>query len=263
MLLIKPADTNAALNVVIAAYNMDEPNLKKVKEYSRKMIALGFPKSDPYKYVAQIELQEANEEIDAAQNASDSATVLKKFDEIAAFVQEGRAKFPGDQELLNMLINTYVVTNKTDNAIASMEEAAANNPDKVLYYNLGILYERTKQLDKAVTSYQKSLEIDPAYTDADYNLGAMYYNTANKKKVEAGDHMDMNGKITDEAGKKLMAEAKDNFAKAIPHFERVHRAKPDERQPVDILYRLYLETDNKVKMTEMEKKLEKFSDEGE
>lgn len=45
---------------------------------------------------------------------------------------------------------------------------SANNSD--LYYNLGILYEKAKDLSTAIKYYQKTVEMDPKNSDYHYNL---------------------------------------------------------------------------------------------
>lgn len=46
--------------------------------------------------------------------------------------------------------------------------------DSNLYFNLGIVYEKTKRLELAVQAYQKAIGINPEETDYYYNLGLTY-----------------------------------------------------------------------------------------
>jgi tetratricopeptide (TPR) repeat protein len=46
-------------------------------------------------------------------------------------------------------------------AVAKLDEAVGIDPDaKVLYYNLGLIHERLGDLDRAVASYRKALELE-------------------------------------------------------------------------------------------------------
>ena len=43
--------------------------------------------------------------------------------------------------------------------------------DSGIYYNLGIVYEKLKDFDKAIEAYKKAIELSPDEADAYYNLG--------------------------------------------------------------------------------------------
>ena len=48
------------------------------------------------------------------------------------------------------------------------------NYDDGIYYNLGIVYEKMKKLEKAKDAYLKTIELEPESIDAIYNLGLVY-----------------------------------------------------------------------------------------
>jgi len=69
-----------------------------------------------------------------------------------------------------------------------MSEAVILDPNnKVLHYNLGTSYMNQGLNERAEESLMKALEIDPAYKDAQYQLGAHLYNWANQVNQEAGE----------------------------------------------------------------------------
>ena len=43
-----------------------------------------------------------------------------------------------------------------------------------VFFNLGIIYQKLKNLDKSKESYLKSVEIDPNFIDAYVNLAKVY-----------------------------------------------------------------------------------------
>jgi tetratricopeptide (TPR) repeat protein len=260
ILLIMPNDTNACNNIIIAAYNLDEPNYAKIKKYSQKLIELGFQQSGPYKYIATVDMVAADEQMENAQNAADSAAVMAKYKEIIAFVNQGREKYPDDKDMLQYLIQLYVKANMTDEAIASMEESVKAKPEKQLYYNLGVLYDRKNDLENSAANYSKAIELDPNFQDAIFNLGVLYFVRGNKKLVEAADFQDMYGRFTNEKGRELQREGRELFAQALPHFEKVQKFRPNDRQIFEILYRMYYELDNKKKANEIYKILESMPD---
>lgn len=62
-------------------------------------------------------------------------------------------------------------------AKSSFEEAISiYNQDPAFYFNLGLIYERMKQADQAEIRYKYALKIDPKYSNAWFNLGALYGN---------------------------------------------------------------------------------------
>ena len=55
------------------------------------------------------------------------------------------------------------------------------NDDSGIFYNLGITYEKLKDLNKAEDAYKKAIELAPDEVDAFYNLGLVYID---KKRYE-------------------------------------------------------------------------------
>ena len=60
-----------------------------------------------------------------------------------------------------------------------------------MYYVLGTSYIDLMENEKAEEALMKALEIDPNYTEAQYQLGAHLYNWANDTKTSA-DQLDFN-----------------------------------------------------------------------
>jgi len=244
---VKP-DTLAALYAVYSSYNQDEPKLDVVKEYSRELIKLDYPDATPYTFIANIDMTQANEMMLDAKTKADSAKAMTKLEGVLDVLNEGREAFPDNTDLLNMAINIYIKTDKVDEAISSMEEAAAKNPeDKQLFFNLGVLYDRAENVEKSVENYKKAIEIDPEYYDALFNVGATYFSKGNKMVVESEGMKDMRGNYEEgkeEEGKKMRAEGEEFLSKAAPYFEKIHEMQPDERQPLEILGRIYSVTES-------------------
>jgi tetratricopeptide (TPR) repeat protein len=53
----------------------------------------------------------------------------------------------------------------------NLENATLNPADASSHYNLGLLYQQRGELDAAVNSFRRAVEIDPSETDAHYQLG--------------------------------------------------------------------------------------------
>lgn len=71
-----------------------------------------------------------------------------------------------------------------DKAIQSYEKGVQLKPDaKEGWYNLGVAYGRKRSFAKEVEAYKKAIEIDPNYSNALHNLGLAYLDMGNKEKA--------------------------------------------------------------------------------
>ena len=90
-------------------------------------------------------------------------------------LKEGKAKFPGDYDLLLTLGNTYLKAGDSQGFVNAMKEAIAQDPNnEVLYYNIGVVSNDLGMKAEAKEAYKKAIEIKPDYTDAYINLAAMH-----------------------------------------------------------------------------------------
>jgi len=283
-----PADTNAMMNVINSGWQLDDTDL--VAEYAKKLIGVEeYQGSYPYLAISQIELGKARDyQLDInqykseirsayieAENAEDSmkvqedladtqekldaaeAEARKYYEAALEYINPGLEKFPENQDLLTLQTNTYLQLGEDEKAIASIESTLEKNPENSqLLYNLGVLYDRLDNIEKSAESYRKAIEIDPEYYDAVYNLSVLYYMYGNKKINAGNEFVDMRGNYTDDKGKELHKEGKDYFEKALPYLEKAHEMEPDERQVLEVLYRLYTVLENEEKIEAVAKKLE-------
>jgi tetratricopeptide (TPR) repeat protein len=91
-----------------------------------------------------------------------------------------------------------------------------------LYFRLGDVYERLSIIDKAITAYQKAIDLSPDYYEPHYNLGVLYYN-------RAIDVYDSWRKINPEENrsKEMKKELVILLAKAKPHVIKALELHPD------------------------------------
>jgi serine/threonine protein kinase/Tfp pilus assembly protein PilF len=74
---------------------------------------------------------------------------------------------------------------KIDAAPMQIAEISSTNPDAIKYYIEGLEASRNFQWEKARTSLEKAIEIDPEFASAYYELRNVYYNTAYGNSREA------------------------------------------------------------------------------
>ena len=227
---IKPGDTTTILYAAYAAESSQD--YEKVKGLYAELFKLGRKTPDMYRTLASYE-----------RNANNNSKALE-------IIQEGRKAFPNDKTLAIDEL-AYMSSGSTQGMTADkIEEAIKLDPTNAqLYATLGSIQdkaaadtkktpaERTELKKKAIANYQKTLEIDPNNIDANFNVGVYYFNdgVALNKKLN-----DMTLNDYNKSGKKLEAESKTLYAKALPYFEKVYSLQPEDKDVKKSLKRVYV-----------------------
>jgi tetratricopeptide (TPR) repeat protein len=150
------------------------------------------------------------------------------------------------------MINIYISTKKTEEAMKYLSLAIEADPTNASYYFAkGSLLDGMGRQDDAIKSYEKAIELNKEYYDAYYNLGALYYNNGVKQievanKVPAND----NKRYEEELGKSDIW-----FAKALPFMERCQELKPGDTYSLESLKNLYYRLKQLEKYEDVLKKL--------
>lgn len=181
----------------------------------------------------------------------DLATIYKeedKIDEAKAVLQQGIDKFPNDANILFAKINILLVEEKYDEVIASLGSAITLDPENyTLYFVQGQSYEQMGDIENARVGYLKALEINPDYTDALYNMGALYFNKGVEITMRANDLPFEK----EEEYEKLKAEALVEYLAAEPYFEKAFELLPDDENLEKSLKQIYKDTQQMDKLTEL------------
>lgn len=170
------------------------------------------------------------------------------------YMRQAQEAFPDDPSFLNSEITMLINNGEYDEAEQKLTRAIElepNNPAN--YYNQGYLYEQMDKGDQAVASYQKAIEQNPQYFDANFNLAAYYYNEAAEILAEA-NNMDL--KEYQEKGEEVEANAKEYFEKALPYLETSQNLQPDNEKVLATLSTVYQQLGMSDKAEEIETKLE-------
>ncbi|WP_027000488.1 tetratricopeptide repeat protein [Eisenibacter elegans] len=132
-------------------------------------------------------------------------------------LEEGLAEFPSNKDIRNLTVEYYIRTNKLEQAISDLEKSVADSPnDADLVYNLGIIYEKSGNTDKAKECYRKAISIDSKHVNARYNLAALPYNQAAAILKEVRN---MDDKEYAKNGKAKEKEVEDKFRESLTLFE--------------------------------------------
>lgn len=184
----------------------------------------------------------------------------KQFEKGVAAVNDALKQFPTNERLRGLQVELYVATNKLDEAIKNLEEEIAKKPKAIEnYVNLGIIYEKSGNSEKAEETYKKCLTVDPENYQANFNLAVLPFNQAANIIKEIN-------KLTlpeyNKRGKKLEEKAVASFKKSLPYFEKLQQKKPGDSSILRPLGQIYnflsknSKTDKKM-YAEKYKKIEK------
>ena len=145
-------------------------------------------------------------------------------------IQAGLDKFPGDQSMIIEKVNLYLKQGKGEDAIADLNQLHDMDPNNAsILFILGTIYGDDSHdifdPEKAIQYYNESLEVNPEFYDADYNLAALYVNLSNKKNAEANEITGFS-KAEVERYNNLVKEGDDYLQAGLPHAERAFNAQP-------------------------------------
>ena len=165
----------------------------------------------------------------------------------------GVKNLPGNYRLLGLLSGAYIEAGNTveaDKSIASLKiisDTITENKPSVLVI-IGDVLRDAGNTEGSVEMYNKSLELKPSQTEANFGLGVLYFNTA-VDLMETADKLPFDAA---EEYEKLIKESKDNFAQAIPFFEKVLELKPRDINTLNALKVIY----SRLEMTEKYKEVD-------
>lgn len=172
-------------------------------------------------------------------------------------LQSARQDFPREQALIIEELNIYLVAGQFELAKENLMLAAEQDPtNEILWFSLGSVYDNLGMQDEAVDAYTKSLGIRADYFDANYNLGALYFNKAVQMVNEAND-MWKPRMSKDEATKQKELEdgGKAMFSTALPYLEKALDVEPEDRETLRSLRDIYARVGMDEKMLEVSAKL--------
>lgn len=235
--MLGAVDTMAIFN---SALCFEKANLKdRAVEQYMLCGAYGYQVPEVFLFVANIHKMEG-----------DTAKALTTL-------QNARGDFPREQALIIEELNIYLVAGEFERAKENLMLAAEQDPtNEILWFSLGSVYDNLGMQDEAVEAYMKSLAIKEDYFDANYNLGALYFNKAVQMVNEAND-MWKPRMSKDESAKQTEMEkgGKAMFSSALPYLESALDVDPDDRETLRSLRDIYARVGMDDKMLEVSAKL--------
>lgn len=179
----------------------------------------------------------------------DTANLINIFKEgIKNFAPEINGS---DYAFLPRLINVYINQDKTNEAIALIEESLQENPNDCEYLKLlGSLYYEQKDEAKAIETLEKAIAANPNYAEAYGELGRIFYNNAitiSNEVSEIKDNMTYS--------KAREEKVKPAFLKAAPYFEKALKLDPTEFSYMNSLRNIYYNAEDGANLERIEKML--------
>jgi len=204
---------------------------------------------DRYKECAEIEYQVPNVFLFIStlyRNAENDEEALK-------ILQEARVTYPREQSLIIEELNIYLTNQDFERAKANLELAAEQDPtNEILWFSLGSVFDNLGNYDEAIIAYIKAIEVKSDYFDANYNLGALYFNKAVLGINEANEMWKPRMTKTEASKqKKLEEDSKALFITARPYLETAYASDPNDIETIRSLKDIYARTGEDDKFIEM------------
>ena len=176
-------------------------------------------------------------------------------------LSEARGLYPREQSLIIEELNIYLTNEEFDKAKENLTLAAEQDPtNEILWFSLGSVLDNLGNAEEAIDAYKKALEVNSDYFDANYNLGALYFNQAVQGINEANDMWKPRmTKTESDKQKALEQSAKDLFETAKPFLEAAHSINDGDLETMRSLRDIYARTGDDDKMLELMAKIKSAS----
>ncbi len=181
----------------------------------------------------------------ASQNAKDWPNTAKYYRKCAEM------NYMPEQSYLNAA-TAYVNAKEEGEAKKFLEESITKAPkNKYLYYVLGTIYMDDKDDAKVEENLKKAIEIDPQFSDAQFNLGSYFFTKGMEIRRTADNETDRTKQ------KEILANSITYLDKAFPALEAYVVIVPGEREVLKSLWQISRAKGD----TEKEAKYKKLMDE--
>lgn len=224
-------------------------DFKTAEKYYQECVDKGYEEGTPYSALASL--------------YKETGEGTKEYD----ILQKGFEKFPQSKDLLVGFINYYLTSGQSGKAMEKLEQAIKDDPSNPTFqFAMATLYDtmakdttdkysdsdKKAYLDKAIAGYLKSIELNADYFDANYNLGAVYYNEA-VFTLKKADKLDIKQVKEFET---LVEKSKEQMQSALPYLEKAHELESTDRSTIQTLLTIYHRLQKYDKKKEMQEKLD-------
>jgi tetratricopeptide (TPR) repeat protein len=168
-------------------------------------------------------------------------------------LQDARVDYPREQSLIIEELNIYLTNKDFERAKTNLELAAEQDPtNEILWFSLGSVLDNIGMSAEAIVAYQKAIDVKADYFDANYNLGALYFNKAVIGINDANEMWKPRMTGPEAASqKKLEEDSKAMFSTAKPYLEAAFVTDSLDVETIRSLKDIYARTGEDGKFIEM------------
>lgn len=145
--------------------------------------------------------------------------------------------FPEDKEFISYKLELSEKLRNKNKAIEAAKariNADPSNPRN--YFNLGLVYQKMNEPEKAIEAYLKCLKINPGDYNALFFMGKLYFNNG-VKVLQSIKNLTYTEYHKQE--KAIEQKAKNEFEQARHYFEKLEQTAPNDKKVLEALKRTY------------------------
>ncbi len=178
-----------------------------------------------------------------------------KVSEAKQLIADARKADPNDIGLIRAEANIALQMDDMKTYNALMKKVVASDPDNPeLFYNLGVSAASIGDYDNAKIYYNRALELDPDFHNAQVNLAVMILDQ------EEGIIEEMNSLGTSAKDNKRYDELRDQrdnmYKEAVPYLESALKGRPDDLNILRTLMNIYSILGEDAKFNQMKSRME-------
>jgi tetratricopeptide (TPR) repeat protein len=175
-------------------------------------------------------------------------------------LQDARVDYPREQSLIIEELNIYLTNKDFERAKTNLELAAKqDSTNEILWFSLGSVLDNIGMTEDAIVAYKKAIDVKSDYFDANYNLGALYFNKAVNGINEANELWKPRMSRSEASSqKKLEDDSKAMFSTAKPFLESAFAVDNKDVETIRSLKDIYARTGEDDKFIQMNNLLKTF-----
>jgi tetratricopeptide (TPR) repeat protein len=158
---------------------------------------------------------------------------LDRKPESLATLEEGISHFPGNEQLIDVMMR-YYAENEGDptSMIPLVEGAIAKNPNNpMLYQGLARVYDKLGQIDNSIITIKKAVALAPEDFLSNYYEGFFTIKKGDAMNAEMGKQT-FTSRVESQAARERVMDV---FRASVAPLEKAHAINPEEEVAVELL----------------------------
>ncbi|SEG31527.1 tetratricopeptide repeat protein [Sphingobacterium lactis] len=179
---------------------------------------------------------------------------LSKGDTTSAIAaaQEAVTAYPNDNDAVVQNIELNLITGNEAKIVSDIEaQLAKDASNKNLHYYLGLAHSAAGNDEKALAAYQKAIELDPNYMEANMNAAVVIMNGGREDLMKLNEDKTLKQADYD----KKLGEIKTKIAVAVPYLQKAVDIDPKNVDALKSLKSYYDFINDEAKSAELQAKI--------